>query len=360
MKKAIIYILVFVIGGIAGGFGLSWYQIFDKTTSKSVDSSKTKIENQFILEKDVAVYLPWWDQDNGFESIKENKDKISHIKAFWYQIKKDGTIRKYTGAGNKEIIKFAKTNNIKILPVINSAHEPENVELIFTDAKARSKHINDILELILLNEYDGIEIDYESMDGENQKEGFSTFIKELSTVLKNNSKTLAVAVHAKTTDGGAWEGPAAQDWKVLNQYCDQIKIMTYDYSWSTSEAGNIAPLSWMKEVLNYAITVLDKDKIYLGIHFYGYDWLEEQGRDVVYADVLELIDEYSPTISTSKEQEKNFTYTDEEDERTVYFADHETIKPRLKLVNEYNIAGIGIWSLGQEDPKNWQSIADTL
>ena len=102
------------------------------------------------------------------------------------------------------------------------------------------------------------------------------------------------------------------------------------------------------------------EKIYLGIHFYGYDWLEEEARDLTYNDVLDLIDEYSPTISTSEEQEKNFTYTDDEDEKTVYFADYETILPRLTLVNEYDIAGIGIWSLGQEDPKNWQSIYEVL
>ncbi len=359
MKKIIIYVLVFVIGVVAGSFGYDWYQNKDNQT-KTNTNQEVEIENKFVLEKEVAVYLPWWDQDNGFESIKENGDKISSIEAFWYQIEKDGTIRKYTGAEDKEIIAFSKKNNIKLIPVINNDHNPENVEKIFTDSQTRKKHIDDILELVLSNDYAGIEIDYESMDGQNQKEGFSTFIKELGAELKNISKTLAVAVHAKTSDKGTWEGPEAQDWQVLNEYCDQIKLMTYDYHWSTSEAGNIAPLSWMSEVLDYAITVLDKDKIYLGIHFYGYDWLEKEARDLTYNDVSDLILEHSPTIQTSDEIEKNFDYINEEDERTVYFADSETINPRLKLVNEYDIAGIGIWSLGQEDPKNWQSIYDIL
>ena len=65
MKKAIVYILVFVIGAVAGGFGFNWYQTYSKTI-KLNDDKKTEIENKYILEKDVAVYLPWWDQDNGF------------------------------------------------------------------------------------------------------------------------------------------------------------------------------------------------------------------------------------------------------------------------------------------------------
>ncbi len=136
--------------------------------------------------------------------------------------------------------------------------------------------------------------------------------------------------------------------------------MTYDYHWSTSEAGDIAPISWMEEILSYATKNIDPKKIYLGINFYGYDWIEKQAKDLTYNNVLELINRFNLEIKLSSEKEKYFTYTDNNEDHTVYFADHETITERIKLVEKYQIAGIGIWRLGQEDPKNWEVITELL
>ena len=134
--------------------------------------------------------------------------------------------------------------------------------------------------------------------------------------------------------------------------------MTYDYHWSTSEAGDIAPLSWVEEVLAYAVKVLDKEKIYLGIPFYGYDWKGELAKDLVYKDILELFDRYKSEVKISNEKEKYFNYRDNGEVHTVYYFDRDTISDRIELVNKYDVAGIGIWRLGQEDSKNWQTIEE--
>ena len=36
--------------------------------------------------------------------------------------------------------------------------------------------------------------------------------------------------------------------------------------------GPIAPTDWIEKVLDYAVTLVDRDKIQIGIPFYGYDW----------------------------------------------------------------------------------------
>ncbi|MDD4382280.1 MAG: glycosyl hydrolase family 18 protein, partial [Candidatus Dojkabacteria bacterium] len=311
----------------------------------------------YKLEKSVAVYIPWWDQDDAFTSLKENSEYIRIIHPFWYEVKNDGSISKFTGAEDEDIIKFCKDNDILIIPAISNEQDPDTLNKIFISQELTSTHIKNISDLIESNDYDGIDIDYESMNAQD-RDNFSNFITLLSNELSKEDRMLTVAVHAKTSDYGTWDGPASQDWGVLNTYADRINIMAYDYHWSTSEAGDIAPLSWIREVLSYAVTVIDEEKISLGVHTYGYDWVDKTSESYTYKSIQELIDDNGVTeITMSDEYEKYFTY---DDNHTVYFADASTLSKRLELIQEYNISGISIWRIGDEDMNIWVEIANQL
>jgi len=358
MKLFLKFLAVFLIGLL---IGLFWPTFRGKYLSKYFQTEKEVApENHFNLSKDDAAYLVWWDQDNGFSDLKEHYDQVNYLKPFWYEVKEDGSLKKFSGSGNPEIIKFCQDKMIKILPVISNEQDPDRLDQILSDAAVQAKHIENIINLINENGYDGVEIDYESLKGSSDRTAYTAFMTALSEKLHQNNKILATALHAKESDKGTWEGPETQDWAALNEIADQLSIMTYDYHWSTSEAGDIAPLSWMRSVLNYAKTTLDPQKTYLGIHLYAYDWVDESANDLVYSDVAELINKYQPQIKTSEEGEKYFTYSKDEENHTVYFADNETIINRIQLVNEYNLAGISLWRLGQEDPKIWQTISNVL
>lgn len=352
--------LVFLILGVAIGFGLYWLISNDfflnRDSSQPADSAATT-QNQYILDKQVSVYLAWWDQDAGFASLQANKDKISTVHPVWYKIKADGSVQKFTGAESSAIIQFAKDNNIKIIPTFTNDCDPTASETVLQNASLIAAHVNLINKIVNDNNYDGADINYECLNGQPLRRAYSNFLTELSQVLHAENKLLTASVHQKTTDEGSWEGPAAQDWTVINATCDQIKIMTYDYHWATSEAGDIAPLSWMCDTLEYAKTILDPTKTYLGVHFYAYDWISQQATDLTYNEAAELINTYSPTVNLSAESEKYFSYASDGQNHTVYFADKDVVLPRLQLANEYNIAGIGIWRIGGEDSSIWQTIA---
>jgi spore germination protein len=355
--KSLKYILVLVLG-VAVGFSAG-YLVYQESESDQTGQETHYDYIDYSLDKDVSVYLPWWDQDRAFEDVKSQAGSIKYINTFWYEAKEDGSTEKYTGAEDEEIKKYTRETGVALVPVINNDQSAEKLERILSDETTRDLHIENIVKLVSDNDYQGIEVDYESLEA-GQEDGFSIFIRELAAKLHQDNKILATAVHAKTSDKGTWEGPEAQDWKVLGEVCDQVKIMAYDYHWSTSEAGDIAPLSWIKKVLDYSAQVLPKEKTYLGLNFYGYDWVGEKGADLLYEDVTRLIDKYNPSISMSEEGEKTFIYNKDDVDHTVYFADSETVAKRLPLINEYGLAGIGIWRIGGEDGSNWNEISKGL
>lgn len=48
--------------------------------------------------------------------------------------------------------------------------------------------------------------------------------------------------------------------------------MTYDEHYPGGSPGPIASIGWVNNVVKYATTVIPKEKIYLGLAAYGYDW----------------------------------------------------------------------------------------
>ncbi|MBN1331384.1 peptidoglycan-binding protein [Candidatus Dojkabacteria bacterium] len=364
MKKTLLFFLflfALFLGIAVTLFGIFLYTNYYKSSTEETaeESEETPPARNYQLNKEVSAYIPWWDQDAAFESLQTNKDYIQTVHPFWYEVKADGSIDKFSGAEDQEIIDFCKDNNIQIIPAISNEQDPLPVEAIFDSPVIVEQHVQNITNLVLENGFDGVDIDYESLETAD-REDFSSFIVQLAVSLKEQNKLLTVAVHAKTSDEGTWDGPAAQDWMVFNEFTDGVNIMAYDYHWSTSEAGDIAPVDWVEDVLDYAVTVIEPEKIHLGVHFYGYDWLAEEAEDLTYTDVQEIIAaENITTIDVSTGLENYFTYKDTLNKtHTVYFADSYTIAPKIDLVNQFDIGGISIWRLGNEDPENWDVISD--
>lgn len=55
-----------------------------------------------------------------------------------------------------------------------------------------------------------------------------------------------------------------------------------------------------------------------------------------------------------------FKYMENGASHEVWFESPHSLKPKLELVEKYDIAGIAIWKLGYEDSLYWEAILDTL
>src|SRR5215210_4028433 len=114
------------------------------------------------------------------------------------------------------------------------------------------------------------------------KAGFTAFVQLLASKLHASNKLLSVTVHPKTSASATWDGPGAQDYTAIGAVADSVKVMAYDYHWSTSDAGAIAPLSWLDQVAIYAESTIAPQKVIMGLPWYGYDWLGTSAVGVTY------------------------------------------------------------------------------
>ena len=107
----------------------------------------------------------------------------------------------------------------------------------------------------------------------------------------------------------------------------------------------------IRRVLDYAVTVMPAGKILLGFSNYAYDWTLpwQQGtaaRVLSNAGAQELAaSRWAEIRYDTKAEAPWFNYTDPAGKRhVVWFEDARSIRARLKLVEEYGLAGVSIWT----------------
>ena len=287
------------------------------------------------------------------QTLTANADILDEVNLFWYELAADGSIR--GSIQSPQGLQAIRESQLRVAPsIVNGGFDRERVAAIIHNPQRRAQHIQDIVQLVLENNYDGVDIDYESLWPED-RDDFSLFIEELAAALHAQDKYLSLAVHAKTSEPGSWSGAQAQDWARLGAVADAFKIMTYDYHYSTSQAGPIAPLSWVDEVLDFAATQVPPQKTFMGVHFYGYDWLGSSGKGINWRQAQQLAERNQAQWQRDESGEAWFRYGDQ-NSHTVYVADAPGLDQRLNmlLARHPDLAGIAIWSLGGEDPQNWE------
>lgn len=298
-----------------------------------------------------SVWVPPWDA-NALSSVQQNASAIAESNPVWYAWNADGSIAKNWNSENASW--RAAMSSTRFMPtvqnVINKGFNGTLAATVFANAVTRDAHAESLATLAIQNAFDGIDIDYESLPATSRAD-FTAFVNTLGAKLHAANKKLSVTVHAKTSDKQNWKGPGAQDWVAIGQVADSVKIMVYDFHWSTSEAGAITPLDWLDAVATYARATIPNQKIFIGLPFYGYDWVGSVGSTANFASATQMAQSKGATISRDVNGEPTYSYNG----HVVYFQDAESYGKKVALLQQKHasIGGVAHWAVGQEDPAIW-------
>lgn len=315
----------------------------------------------------VIGYFAEWDQQRGFQTIQDHVRVFTSISPFWYRLDASGNIVHYINDSYEDprILTFLRANNIQIIPVIANVYEgtwnDEVVRDILNDPQRRDAHVKAIVDLVVSRQYDGIDIDYENLRG-SDRDVVSQFLTQLSDALHAQNKLLTVDVFAKTYEPGESSSARAQDWHIIGQVADQVRIMIYNYHWMSSAPGPIAPITWADQVAAFATSLIPREKIILGFGLYGIDWIGKSGNEFQWQELTDLATLHKESIQWDETSMSPwFQYTDKQgEEHTVWFENAASVSAKLDLVTKYQVAGVHFWRLGGEDPQTWDMVRSKI
>ncbi|MEC0230787.1 glycosyl hydrolase family 18 protein [Paenibacillus alba] len=242
----------------------------------------------------------------------------------------------------------------------NAAHQ------VLTNAAAKQKLIANMVSLVKTNHYKGINVDFESVLA-SDRNALTSFVKDVASIMKAQGYLTMVSVPAKDTDDPADDWSGAFDYEQLGTYADFIQVMTYDEHGVWADPGSVASKPWMTAALKFSITYVPSEKVIMGIPAYGNDWnlsdkTNSSNKLIPWKDIPQLI-----TSTKGKPTRDNasgsmtFKYTAKDGSKhVVWYEDETSIKTKTHYTLTYELAGVSVYAMGEEDEKFWKAVAAGL
>ena len=284
--------------------------------------------------------------------------------AFFY-LDKDGKLQENIGESGEKYIQWAHSKGYKIWPMVSNAEAGLKVtSKIMNSYKSRQQLIEDIVKKCEKYKIEGINIDFENMKQED-KDLYSRFIIELTPRLKE--KGLVTSVDVTAPDGGeTWS--MCFDRHVIGDVADYIIFMAYDeYGVSSTKPGTTAGYDWVKLSLNKFLQTeeIESDKIILAIPFYTRVWTtNNEGKTT--SKTLSMKNTYSFIPEGTEKQwndelKQNYVeYMEGEDKKQIWIEDIDSLKAKVSLIKENNLAGVASWQKGMESDEVWSMLKKEL
>lgn len=264
-----------------------------------------------------------------------------------------------------ELIQLARDYNVAPLMVLapmddTGSFSNEIAHQMFTNPEGQSRLIDNILANVQNKNYSGVDIDFEFVLPED-KEGFISFLTALKAKLEPNGYIMTVALAPKTSGEQAGLLYQAHDYPRIGAIADKVLLMTYEWGYTFSAPMATAPLNSVRRVLSYGVSVINPDKILMGMPNYAYDWPLPYVKGTTKAETISNVEainrgvRYGVTIQFDEASQAPFYYYTASDgvEHAVWFDDARSMNAKYRLIPEFNLNGAGIWQIMNFFPAMW-------
>ncbi|MGA8766768.1 MAG: polysaccharide deacetylase family protein, partial [Candidatus Acidiferrales bacterium] len=247
---------------------------------------------------------------------------------------------------------------LPVMPMVNNYNAvtnewcPPAFVQTLANAATRTQLATSLEEYADAEHESGIVVDFESLP-KSSMANFQDFIHELSAALHARNLKLMVALPAAD-----W----SYDYKYLGSQVDAIILMNYDFKWSTSEPGPVAPQDWFVRNIENMVKLVPPEKLVMGIANYGYDWPAKSKKDphpVAQAvsfqqGVVTAVESESDVLFDPETLNLHYSYEDEKNRvHNVWMLDAVTAYNELRAAERAGVQGTALWRLGMEDPSIW-------
>lgn len=299
-------------------------------------------------------------EETGAREIQEVGRYLTYWMPFVYTIHEDGGLN---AIDDTEMLRSAAAERVvPVLVITNFSSTAAGSSLAHTvlaNTEIQESLLTNILNVIKVKGYQGLNIDFENVFPAD-RELYNQFLQRAVDRLHPEGYTVSTALAPKISGEQRGLLYEAHDYAVHGRIVDFTVLMTYEWGYRLGPPQAISPLNEIKKVLDYAVSVIPRNKILFGFQIYARDWLlpHEQGQEAETFSQQEAIRraiQYGATIQYDPVAQSPFyRYTDAQGRNhEVWFEDARSAQAKFDVVKDYNLRGISYWVLGYPFPQNW-------
>ena len=206
---------------------------------------------------------------------------------------------------------------------------------------------------------DGINIDFENISLD-AGEPFIQFIRELSVPCRRYGIVLSVDNYVPMGHTDHYD--RAEQGVVA----DYVIIMGYDEHYAGSdEAGSVASINFVENGIKNTVAEVPPEKVINGIPFYTRIW--KSGAEGLSSEAVtmgmaqEFVENHGIAVRWDEATCQNYGEIQENDTfYQVWLEDADSIRVKLNIMQNYDIAGVAAWRLGHESANVWDVIEEYM
>lgn len=300
VRKTVPIILgVLILTGSAG------FELVPTIQTVSAESSKR-----------VVGYFPYWESGD-VDSI--NYSEVTDIIYFHIWPNPDGTLD--TSAVNVSDLNTINNNahsaGVNVLIAVGGWGVSDGFPAMVVDNAARENFVSNIVQYVSDNNLDGVDIDWETQITQEKIENQDLLLEDLSNALRPLGKLVTVAAN----------GEIAELQSSASSSVDWVNVMAYDMNWGSAEHSTFDDS--VASLQRYETEGIPKDKLVLGIPFYGRD---DNTNAIKYQ---EIVSDCNPLPA-------------ENNCNGYFFNGMDMVQQKTQYVLDNGYEGVMVWNLGQD------------
>jgi spore germination protein YaaH len=316
------------------------------------------------------------DHSDSVRDFIQHQDKIDIIVPTWYDVDANGLVY---GEADPIVERVVKQRHISLFPIV-AIFDKAGVHTLLTSDKAQTAIIGSLISECKQNGYDGFQLDFENIAW-TDRDALSATVKRIADAMHQEHLQLQIAVvpNAPGHPGhGAFSKWIFSDWrgvfdlKAIGESVDLLCLMTYDQHTRWTTPGPVGGWMWTNENLAYALKVVPKEKLSLGIALYGYHWYagdpglnEKEQKPNITADYISAIDAQSlrdtyqgQEMWDAQDHTAYFFFYRDQMREWIFYTEKRGFADRYNLAAENHLQGICAWVLGEEDSAIWSVLPE--
>jgi len=301
---------------------------------------------------DVLGYVTPWNS-HGYD-IAKKFGKFKYISPVWLQVRKRGHSH-FTMEGGHDIdkgwvadVRKANKDGFVIPRVLFDGWSGNDFHTLFVGKETVYSLINFIVAFLEEHNFDGFVLEVWSQFADHFKDDLTNLVREIGEVMVAKQMKFILVIPPPMYNKESPGMFSKEDFDILAPVVDGFSMMTYDYPHYGSP-GAVAPYTWIKDCV-LAISPIKnefREKILLGLNFYGYLYKASSTTPVVRHTYIDILKKHKPKLKWDKEdREHKIEFKDGKVKTVVYYPTLKSIAERIKLA-EHLGTGISIWEIGQ-------------
>lgn len=327
----------------------------------------------FVFSQRVVGYYPQWVVGN-LPPSEIDFNVVTHVIHSFAWPNEDGSISSYDGMFGSDISNIIHNQGAKFLLSLGGWGNHVGFEVISGDPVLRELFIYNLVSILLVNNYDGVDLDWEFPDSNTDRENLNLLVSDMDSIFFSINPEWIISMAIPVSNWwGQWH-----DFESLEQHVDFFNAMTYGThgDWS-SHVGHLAPLypsppddldGSCDENMNYLhfSRGIPKDKINMGMPFWGLKWeasninepFANNSENIFYYDIPELINN---GWSYHWDGDALCPYLVKDDGSLVItYENPESIAFKCQYVIEEGLGGVMIWALSYDKTEYGQELIHTI